>query len=100
MASIGAGVPEQLRRLAVLLARLDDVDLEYIAVDDDKKDNRLHARYLLSLRGGIRFDQGFQKLRKGVQFDVAPIGESILDDLVKIFIEEENDLRIVERISL
>ena len=77
-----------------------NASIEYILVDDQKSKDRMHGRYLLSLKGGIRFEQGFQKLSRGRKVEVAPIGQAILDDLVGKFIERKNDLRPKETIRV
>lgn len=81
-------------------SKANSTSFEYIVVDDNRRRDRMHARYLLSLQGGIRFDQGFQQLRKGVKVDVAPIGKAVLDDLTCKFIDGDNDLRVTHRIKL
>ena len=63
----------------------------FFAVDDRYKKDNLHARYLLSVRGGIRFDKGFQTQKRS-RFDVTPIGSGILKVLDDKFISGRNDL--------
>jgi len=79
---------------------LEGMRLEYITVDDQRKKDRMHGRYLFGLKGGVRFDQGFQQLQKGVKMDVSPVSSSILDSLITKFIEEKNDLRVINRICI
>ena len=66
--------------------------ITYILVDDRRSRDRLHGRYLLSLKGGIRFEQGFQRLSRGRKVEIAPIGQAVLDGLIEKYIEGKNDL--------
>ena len=75
-----------------------DLAIEYILVDDNRSKDRLHGRYLICLHGGIRFDQGFQHLRRGRKVDVNPISKDVLDGLLSIFLEEKSDLTVRKRI--
>ena len=62
-------------------------------VDDTRSRVRMHARYLLTMYGGIRFDQGFQQLRDGRAMDVAPIAPAVFDEAWRTFFENRNDFR-------
>ena len=53
----------------------------------------MHARYLITMYGGIRFDQGFQQLRDGRAMDVAPIAPVVFDEAWRTFFEDRNDFR-------
>ena len=59
--------------------------LEMHLLRDDATTEKIHARYLLSIKGGIRFDQGFQRLPQGRRADVAPIGEQLHAELLDQF---------------
>lgn len=63
-------------------------------VDDSLSDEYLHARYLLSIRGGIRFDVGFQETRRQREVDVSVVGKAVHDKLCRRFFEGEHDFRI------
>jgi hypothetical protein len=49
-------------------------------VDDKAPEDRMHARYIFSKFGGIRFDQGFQETN-ALQ-DVMPVMQALVDQLV------------------
>jgi hypothetical protein len=53
--------------------------------NDRGSEGPLHARYLLSIHGALRFDQGFQRLRRKV--DVSIVAQRSHLDLEKQFIE-------------
>ena len=68
-------------------------------VDDARSLDRMHARYLMSIKGGVRFDQGFQKLPKGRRVDVGPIGVKTHQELLDLYFNGKNDLRIEHTLS-
>ena len=53
---------------------------------DEQKDKKMHGRYLLSIKGAIRLDQGFQQLGQNKTVDVSPVGKSIHDDLLRTYL--------------
>ena len=62
--------------------------IELNLLDDSRHINRMHARYLLTLKGGIRFDQGFQKLHTDRLMDVVPItSKSVFNQVYGDFFE-------------
>ena len=70
------------------------------AVEDARARDRLHGRYLLTIRGGILVDQGFQRLRRSRTTHVSPVASSALSDLQRKFISDDNDLRVVWSLAL
>lgn len=74
--------------------------IEMVLVQDEDKNDKMHGRYLLSIKGGIRFDQGFQKLAVGRFADVGPVGRSVHDDLLNIYFDGKHDMQIVHRIAV
>lgn len=50
-------------------------------VDDRAPDDRMHARYVISKFGGVRFDQGIQ-VTNSMQ-DVMPVMQQLVDQLIK-----------------
>lgn len=58
---------------------------------------RIHDRYLLCLRGAIRFEHGFQELRGGRKASVVPVPQKTHSDLVTLFMEGLHSLQITER---
>lgn len=70
-------------------------------VDDVKSKDKLHARYLLTEKGGIKFDQGFQRLRpKGRKNIISPIGESLHQILFEKFSKSTNDFPTAKTIQI
>lgn len=76
--------------------------IELNLVDDSRHVNRMHARYLLTLKGGIRFDQGFQKLRSDRVMDVVPItSKSVFNQVYGDFFENSaKNARVVKTIKV
>lgn len=83
---------EVVLRLEDILRRLknesrlpDTSKIEIYLLRDETDEKKMHARYLLSIKGGIRFDQGFQRLPKNRKVDIAPIGKQLHDELLEQF---------------
>ncbi|MBL0354002.1 MAG: hypothetical protein IPP03_15605 [Dechloromonas sp.] len=74
--------------------------LEYALFEDSQSASRMHARYLFSIKGGVRLDQGFQKLPSGRKVDVGPISPVLLHELIDIYVEGRHDMQEVLRLRL
>jgi hypothetical protein len=74
-------------------------EIEMILVDDESRQTKMHGRYLLSMKGGIRFDQGFQKLPEGRHVDVGPVGKNTHDALLDIYGDGKHDMQVAERLT-
>lgn len=68
--------------------------LEMHLVEDDRARDRMHGRYLLSVKGGVRLDQGFQRLTGGRKVDVSPVGASLLDELLTVYAQGQHDMKV------
>jgi hypothetical protein len=75
-------------------------DVEMVLVEDESKKDKMHGRYLLSIKGGIRFDQGFQQLADGRLADVGPVGKLVHDELLNVYFEGKHDMRIANRVAV
>jgi hypothetical protein len=73
-----------------------DRSFQFILVDDAVAKSKMHARYLFSIKGGIRYDQGLQSLPKGRRNEVSPIAAAVHDGLIRVFQEGEHDM-VVEQ---
>jgi hypothetical protein len=71
-----------------------DRSFKFFLVDDAVAKSKMHARYLFSIKGGIRYDQGLQSLPKGRRNEVTPIAVAIHDDLIRVFHEGEHDMSV------
>ena len=67
--------------------------IEIILVDDEKQQDKMHARHILSIHGGIRLDHGFQEL-SGRHVEVGPVGGATHNSLYKTYFEGDHDMRI------
>ena len=74
-------------------------EIEMILVEDESRQTKMHGRYLLSIKGGIRFDQGFQRLPDGRHVDVGPIGKNTHDALLDIYCDGKHDMQVGERLT-
>lgn len=72
--------------------------LELKLVRDELSASKMHGRYLLSIKGGVRFDQGFARLPKGRRMDVGPVGQQAHIELVRIYLEGRHDMVILKSI--
>ena len=71
-----------------------------ILVEDESSESKIHGRYLLSIKGGIRLDQGFQQLPASRRVDVGPVGRAIHGDLLDLFFDGKHDMKVVHRLSI
>lgn len=75
-------------------------EIEMLLVEDELRQTKMHGRYLLSIKGGIRLDQGFQQLPEGRHVDVGPIGKATHNVLLDIYFDGKHDMRVAERLVL
>lgn len=64
----------------------------------DRGSTRFHTRYLLSVRGGIRFDEGFREKKVGRQYrkvDMSIVGKESHESLWIEYGQREHGLRIL-----
>ena len=52
------------------------------------------------IKGGIRFDQGFQQLPAGRRMTVSPISKIVHDELLGLFFERAQTFDEVKRLSV
>ena len=71
-----------------------DRTFRYLLVDDQLSKFKMHPRYMFSIKGGIRYDQGFQRLSKDRRNEVSPVGASLHDELLKTYHEGGHDMVI------
>ena len=97
--AVKTDLKDTLRRLAVTANFKRGREVEMILVEDESRQTKMHGRYVLSIKGGVRLDQGFQQLPAGRQVDVGPIGKVIHNELLDIFFDGKHDMRVAERIA-
>lgn len=97
---IKADLEDVLNRLARQAGFKPGCEIEMILVEDEAQKTKMHGRYLLSIKGGIRLDQGFQELPQGRHVDVGPIGKAIHNALLDIYFDGLHDMKVVERFIL
>lgn len=70
-------------------------------IQDNTSINKLHARYFLTEKGGIKFDQGFQRVRPvGRKNVISPVGEDLHQKLFDAFSKNRNDFKITKTIEI
>ena len=100
-AAVKPDLEDVLRRLARQTNMKPGRVIELFLVGDETKTTKMHARYLLSIIGGIRLDQGFKQLNRGRQVDVAPISSKATHDaLLDIYFDGKHDMRVAERLRI
>ena len=70
------------------------------AIEDTRATDRLHGRYLLTVRGAILVDQGFQRLSRNRTTHVSPVASEALGTLQRKFITGVNDLKVIWSLAL
>ncbi len=74
--------------------------LEYALFEDSQSASRMHGRYIFSIKGGVRLDQGFQRLPSGRKVDVGPISPLLLHELIDVYVEGRHDMQEILRLCL
>ena len=70
-------------------AKITGKTIQFSLARDEREDFKMHGRYLLTQRGGLQLDQGFQQLPKGRRVDVSPISKNRLDELWSSYITSQ-----------
>lgn len=74
---------------------LSKCQLELNFVNSSGIKDKFHTRCILSIKGGIKIDQGFKVFNNGQQInDADPIGEKSHSELFSIYFESKNDMSI------
>lgn len=74
--------------------------LKVFAMEDETSREKMHGRYLLSIKGGIRLDQGFQELPQDRKVEVGPIGKHPHSDLLSIYLDGKHDMKLADQITI
>ena len=98
-AVIKSDLEDRLRQLARQAGFKPGREIEMILVEDESRQAKMHDRFLLSIKGGIRFGQGFQQLPQGRHVEVGPVGKTTHNALLDIYFEGKHDMRVVERLA-
>lgn len=98
--TIKADLQDALHRLARPANFKPGREIEMMLVEDEASQSKIHGRYLLSIKGGIRLDQGFQQLPAGRRVDVGPVGRAIHGDLLDLYFDGKHDMKVVHRLSI
>ena len=75
--------------------------LSFHLVEDGYSVDKLHARYILTEKGGIKFDQGFQRIRPISKKNVvSPVGRDLHQQLFHKFSKKENRFKVLETVEV
>lgn len=91
---------ESLNKLVVKSGFKPGRQVEMILVEDETSKSKMHGRHLISIKGGVRLDQGFQQLPTGRKVDVGPTGQAILNELLDIYSDGQHDMTVKTRITV
>lgn len=71
------------------------ITFKYLMLNDAASHIKMHKRYLLSIKGAVELDKGFQlETNKGSRVEVNPVNETIHDELIKIYHEMQHEMKI------
>ena len=99
-ASVDRDLYESIKRLVTSSGFKPGIEVEMILVEDETSKSKMHGRHLLSIKGGVRLDQGFQQLPKGRKVDVGPVGQAIHNELMDIYFDGQHDMTVKARIMV
>lgn len=93
-------IESRLRELAAVARLASGVQMTYDLLRDEDRRCKMHGRYLLSVKGGIRLDQGFQCLPNHRKVDVGPIGKRAYEEIASTYLDGKNDFSLVRTVSI
>jgi hypothetical protein len=93
-------IQSALNALVAGVKREKTFKLTYHLIDDSNSTERMHDRYLLSVKGGIQLSQGFQVQRRNGKVTASPIGPSLHREIWGIYMDRKTDMRICRAISV
>jgi len=65
-------------------------------VDDTSSHQSFHARYLLTSKGGLRYDKGFEAPREAQLVDISIIDRDLHSELYSLYLDRTHEFRIVD----
>lgn len=99
-AEICSDLHAKLREFALLAKFKRGCRIEMVLVDDEDRKAKMHGRYILSIIGGVRLDQGLSQLPEGRQNDVGPVGKATHNDLLDVYFDGKHDMGVRERLTV
>ena len=66
-------------------ARKFSVEIAFHFIKSLMDDETLHARYLLSQIGGLRYDKGFRESRDGYKVDISILDSEVFEEVSQIY---------------
>lgn len=99
-ASIDSDLYESLKKLVTSSGFKPGRQVEMILVEDETSKSKMHGWHLLSIKGSVRLDQGFQQLPKGRKVIVGPDGPAIHNELLDIYLDGQHEMIVKARITV
>jgi hypothetical protein len=69
------------------------IKLTYYLIDDSTSRDRMHDRYLMSVKGGIQYSQGFQQQRRDAKVTATPMSPTLHREIWSNFMDRRTDMR-------
>lgn len=81
--------------LRKMRGKYKNIKFKYLMLNNAGSENKIHRRYLMSIKGAIDLDKGFQEeTNKKSKVTVIPVNEIIHSDLIKLYHENEHDMKV------
>lgn len=93
-------VKERLVQLRDLAGSKRALSVKFRAIDDSRSSDRLHDRYLFSIKGGVELRQGFQALKSTLRVTASPMSQETHRDVFVTFAEQETDMKVTWEIDV
>jgi hypothetical protein len=65
-------------------------------VSSEKSQQSFHARYLLTERGGLRYDKGFEASQPPQFVDISLLDRNIHEELIRLFADGQNGVDVID----
>lgn len=89
---IKSGADNFLRKMR---GKYKNIKFKYLMLNNVGSENKIHRRYLMSIKGAIDLDKGFQEeTNKKSKVTVIPVNEIIHSDLIKLYHENEHGMKV------
>ena len=86
-------IQDALNAIVARVQREKTFNLTYHLIDDSTSSDRMHDRYLVSVKGGIQLSQGFQVQRRNGKVTASPMGPSLHKEMWNMYMDRKTDMR-------
>lgn len=95
-----ADIKKSLQSTLASVANIKSLKINFYLLDDSISTDRMHDRYLLSVKGGVQLSQGFQTQRRNGKVTVSPMSPALHKEIWGTFMDRKTDMRIEHTVSL